>query len=76
MEKTNTGGNDNAIDQSQRIQTAIFSKAKENGVEPKNFFKLIYTILIDSERGPKLGSYIVDLGIQNVINMIGRKVRI
>jgi lysyl-tRNA synthetase class 1 len=76
MEKTNTGGNDNAIDQSQRIQTAIFSKAKENGVEPKNFFKLIYKILIDSERGPKLGSYIVDLGIQNVINMIGRKVRI
>lgn len=77
--KSNTNNSDyeNAmVEQSQRIQTIIFSKARENGVEPKNFFKLIYRILIDSERGPKLGSYIMDLGIQNVVNIIERKVRI
>jgi lysyl-tRNA synthetase, class I len=74
---TNNGDNENAMaEQSQRIQTIIFSKARENGMEPKNFFKLIYRILIDSERGPKLGSYIMDLGIQNVVNIIERKVRI
>lgn len=63
-------------DLGQKVQSIIFAQAKENGIEPKNFFKLIYRILIDSERGPKLGSYMLDLGIQNVINIIERKTRI
>jgi lysyl-tRNA synthetase class I len=31
--------------------------------------------LISSERGPKLGNYIVDLGLRNVINKIENKIK-
>ena len=60
---------------SQKIQTIIFSKSKENNIEPKDFFKIFYKILISSERGPKLGNYIVDLGLRNVINKIEKKIK-
>jgi lysyl-tRNA synthetase, class I len=60
---------------SQKIQTIIFSKSKENNIEPKDFFKIFYKILISSERGPKLGNYIVDLGLRNVINKIENKIK-
>jgi lysyl-tRNA synthetase class 1 len=63
----------NPEEQSQQIQTIIFLKSKENHIEPKDFFKLFYKILINTERGPKLGNYIVDLGIRNVINKIEKE---
>ena len=63
----------NPEEQSQQIQTIIFLKSKENNIEPKDFFKLFYKILINTERGPKLGNYIVDLGIRNVINKIEKE---
>ena len=43
---------------------------KKHEIEPKNFFRLLYQILIKSERGPKLGNYLVDLGIARTCEII------
>ena len=45
------------------IQSEIFSIAKRKGLQPKEFFKLLYEILINAEKGPRLGNYIADMGI-------------
>ncbi len=58
----------------QKVQTIIFQKSKENGIQPKDFFRLFYRILINAEKGPRLGNYIVDLGIKNVIQKIEKKI--
>lgn len=58
----------------QKVQTIIFQKSKENGIQPKDFFKLFYRILINAEKGPRLGNYIVDLGIKNTIHKIEKKI--
>ncbi len=58
----------------QKVQTIIFQKSKENGIQPKDFFRLFYRILINAEKGPRLGNYIVDLGIKNVIHKIEKKI--
>ena len=50
----------------QTIQTSIFEIARKNGLEPKQFFKLLYTILVGAEYGPRLGQYIIDVGKENV----------
>ncbi|HEY6534419.1 MAG TPA: lysine--tRNA ligase [Candidatus Nitrosocosmicus sp.] len=55
-----------------QVQTIIFSSAKENEVEPRDLFKIFYKMLINTEKGPKLGNYIVDLGINYVIDKIER----
>lgn len=63
-------------DMSQRIQTIVYENAKLNGINPKELFKLFYNILINTEKGPRLGNYINDLGLKNVIRIISDKVGI
>jgi lysyl-tRNA synthetase class 1 len=44
------------------IQNAAFAAAKRNGVKPGEFFPAVYSILLGSDRGPRLGPYVVDAG--------------
>ena len=60
-------------DLAQEVQTIIFNNAKGNNLQPKEIFKLLYKILINTERGPRLGNYIVDLGIDNVVKAIEKR---
>ena len=60
-------------DLAQDVQTIIFNNAKSSNLQPKEIFRLLYKILINSEKGPRLGNYIVDLGIDNVVNMIEKR---
>ena len=52
---------------STRIQSEIFNIAKGNGIDPPSFFKTIYRILIGSDKGPRLGPYIVEIGTNRVL---------
>ena len=52
---------------STRIQSEIFNIAKGNGIDPPIFFKTIYRILIGSDKGPRLGPYIVEIGTNRVL---------
>ena len=54
----------------EKLQTKIFEIAKTNGIKPSKFFKLIYRILLKSERGPRLGPYIIDRGKKEVIEKL------
>lgn len=44
------------------IQNAAFEAVKKNGLKPKDFFPVVYSILLGSDRGPRLGPYVVDSG--------------
>jgi len=61
-------------DLAQEVQTIIFNNAKGNNLQPKEIFKLLYKILINTEKGPRLGNYIVDLGIDNVVKVIEKRI--
>ncbi|MBA2267765.1 MAG: lysine--tRNA ligase [Nitrosopumilus sp.] len=60
-------------DLAQEVQTIIFNNAKNNNLQPKEIFRLLYKILINAEKGPRLGNYIVDLGIDNVVKVIEKR---
>jgi len=59
----------------ETIQGAIFSTARKHGVKPKRFFKLLYTVLLGTPEGPRLGPYIVAMGRKNVINALERAIK-
>jgi len=40
----------------------FYNTAKENGLEPKEFFRAAYLILVGKERGPKLAPFVLSLG--------------
>ena len=72
---SNSNSNNNDNDElAQEIQSIIFHSAKSNNLQPKEVFRLFYRILINSERGPRLGNYIADLGLSNVIPILVKKI--
>ncbi len=48
------------------IQNAAFEALKRNGLKPSEFFTAAYGILLGSDRGPRLGPYVVDAGPREV----------
>ncbi|MEM2110792.1 MAG: lysine--tRNA ligase [Candidatus Bathyarchaeia archaeon] len=63
------------VEDTEKIQSAIFEIAKQNGLRPKDFFKTIYTILLGAPSGPRLGPYLVAMGKENVIEAFKRVVK-
>ncbi len=55
-----------------KIQNAIFNSAKSNGIQPSNFFKTLYIVLMGAPQGPRLGPYVLAMGKQNVIAALQR----
>ena len=64
----------NSYEDPKLLQSSIFNIARRYGIEPKEFFKLLYTILIGSDHGPRLGPYIIDVGRERVSSILSRYV--
>jgi lysyl-tRNA synthetase class 1 len=58
------------------LQNSIFNLAKKYAIEPSEFFKLLYTILLSSPRGPRLGPYIKAMGSENVARALARAINL
>ena len=52
------------------LQNSIYNIAKENQVQPKNFFRILYQIILSTDRGPKIGPFIEDVGMKKVADSI------
>jgi lysyl-tRNA synthetase class 1 len=61
-----------AEDEPDRMQNAVFSIAKNHGLEPASFFRVLYMILLGVPQGPRLGPYFLAMGKQNVVNALQR----
>ncbi len=44
------------------VQNAAFDAAKRQGLRPGEFFPAVYAILLGTDRGPRLGPYVMDAG--------------
>ena len=56
------------------LQNSIYRIAKENQVQPKDFFRFLYQIILSTNRGPKIGPFIEDVGKKKVADAIYRHV--
>jgi lysyl-tRNA synthetase class 1 len=52
------------------IQSVIFQTARDNNIKPREFFKVLYQLLLNTDRGPKLGPYIHTIGTKTIIKTI------
>lgn len=53
-----------------QVQGAAFEILRKHGLKPSEFFPTLYRILLGSERGPRLGPYVIDAGAPKVASMI------
>jgi len=54
------------------LQNSIYSIAKENQVPPKDYFKILSQINLSTNRGPKIGPFIEDIGKKKVADIISK----
>lgn len=59
-------------DSAEKVQNLIFEVAKNHGIPAPDFFSLLYRMLLGTDRGPRLGPYIFDLGKERAIQLIKR----
>ena len=56
------------------LQNLIYQTAKSNNVQPRDFFKTLYQIILGTTRGPKIGPFISDIGRKQVAQTISEYV--
>jgi lysyl-tRNA synthetase class 1 len=59
-------------DEAEKVQNAIFNIAKRHGLQLRQFFKVLYMILLGTPQGPRLGPYLLAMGKQNVVEALKR----
>ena len=60
------------LDNAKTLQSKVFDVARSNAIEPKEFFTMLYRMLLNADRGPRIGNYFLDLGIDRVIQVLNR----
>ena len=63
-----------AKDEPEDLQNIIYQIAKKNDVAPKDFFKILYQIILSTTRGPKIGPFIADIGRKKVAQILSNYV--
>jgi lysyl-tRNA synthetase class 1 len=53
------------------LAEAIYRIAAEAGLEAKEFFKVVYRALIEKEQGPRLAGFLLILGRERVLQLLG-----
>ncbi|HLG37377.1 MAG TPA: lysine--tRNA ligase, partial [Nitrososphaera sp.] len=54
----------------KELQSKVFDVARNNNFEPKTFFTLLYRMFLNADRGPRIGNYFLDLGVERVIHVL------
>jgi lysyl-tRNA synthetase class 1 len=57
-------------DNAKNLQSKVFDVARNNGIEPKEFFTLLYRMFLNADRGPRIGNYFLDLGIDRATGVL------
>lgn len=61
-----------SLENGEEIQSKIFEVAREHSITPREFFKLLYLIILGRDKGPRLGPLIADMGVNNIINRLSK----
>jgi lysyl-tRNA synthetase, class I len=51
---------------------SIYRVCEESGIEPKDFFKIVYQVLIGKEKGPRLAGFILTAGKEKILPILDR----
>jgi lysyl-tRNA synthetase class 1 len=60
------------MENAKELQSKVFDVARKNNIEPKEFFTMLYRMLLNADRGPRIGNYFLDLGIDRATHVLSR----
>src|SRR5581483_7828484 len=65
-------GMEDTQENAKGLQSKVFDIARNNNIEPKEFFTLLYRMFLNSDKGPRIGNYFLDLGVNRVTIVLRR----
>jgi lysyl-tRNA synthetase class 1 len=65
-------GLSDTADNAKNLQSKVFDIARANGIDTKEFFTLLYRMFLNADRGPRMGNYLLDLGIDRARSILER----
>jgi len=54
----------------KELHNLFWELAKRNNIEPKEFFRAVYNVLLDKDSGPRLAPFILAAGKERVIDLL------
>ena len=60
----------------ERLQERIFDVIRKHEVKPSKIFQLMYRIILNQDRGPRLGPYIIQTGKTEIIKKLKRHLNV
>jgi len=54
------------------VQAGIFNSCRKNGVNPPEMFRKMYMMLFNKQSGPRLGTYLFDVGYERISKIMGQ----
>lgn len=55
----------------KELHDEFYNICKERSIEPNEFFKMFYRVLINKERGPRLASFLLSIGVKRLRGIFG-----
>jgi lysyl-tRNA synthetase class 1 len=65
-------GLSDTADNAKNLQSKVFDIARANDIDTKEFFTLLYRMFVNADRGPRMGNYLLDLGIDRARSILER----
>jgi lysyl-tRNA synthetase class 1 len=65
-------GLSDTADNAKNLQSKVFDIARANDIDTKEFFTLLYRMFLNADRGPRMGNYLLDLGIDRARSILER----
>ncbi|HOB34620.1 MAG TPA: lysine--tRNA ligase [Bacillota bacterium] len=56
----------------EAIQNQTYTIAKEAGVAPRDFFRLLYQVMLGKPSGPRVGTFVAQMGAERIAEIIRR----
>ena len=63
-------------DDAEEIQNAVYQISKEHDIPLKQWFQLLYEILLGTKEGPRIGTFIKLYGLNEVKKLIADKINV
>ncbi|QTA91905.1 Lysine--tRNA ligase [Desulfonema magnum] len=60
---------------SEEIHNAVYTIARDNGRNPRDFFKIIYLVFIGQDRGPRVGTFVKMIGQEKTIEIVSNAIK-
>jgi lysyl-tRNA synthetase class 1 len=61
------------VEDEEDYQSVVFEVARTSGISPRDFFQVLYKILLGRPKGPRFGPFVATIGVEAVVEELKKR---